>query len=175
MKLLLNEQLKKIKLVILDVDGTLTDGGIYYDNDGHEFKKFNAKDGLGIVQTQQTGIDFMILTGRSSAIVEKRANDLKVKYLFQGIKDKAEFLEKFLTEQKIPNDTVAYVGDDLNDYDAMKLVRITACPADASPEIKEISTIILTRNGGSGAVREFTDKILLARQINKVNLKSDIQ
>lgn len=175
MKLLLSEQLKKIHLIVLDVDGTLTDGGIYYDNEGHEFKKFNAKDGLGIVQTQQAGIDFMILTGRSSAIVEKRAIELKVKYLFQGIKDKAKFLHKFLNERNIPNQAVAYVGDDLNDYEAMKLAGIKACPADASIEIKEISDVILTRNGGCGAVREFTDKILLARQINKANLKPDIQ
>ena len=169
------ENLAKIQLVILDVDGTMTDGGIYYDNEGHEFKKFNAKDGLGIVQTQEAGVDFMMLTGRKSIIVEKRANELKVKYLFQGIRDKAEFLEKFMNENNIPNMAVAYIGDDLNDYDAMKLAGITACPADAADEIREISNFVLTRNGGCGAVREFTDMILHARQINITNLKPDIQ
>lgn len=172
---LLSEQLKKIQLIIIDVDGTLTDGGIYYDNEGHEFKKFNAKDGLGIVQTQQAGIDFMILTGRSSAIVERRAIELKVKYLFQSIKDKAEFLHKFLNERNIPKQAVAYVGDDLNDYEAMKLAGIKVCPADATSEIKEISDIILTRNGGCGAVREFTDMVLNARHLNLINLKSNTQ
>lgn len=167
--------LQNIKLLILDVDGTLTDGGIYYDKEGHELKKFNAKDGLGIVLAQKSGIDVMFLTGRSSVIVEKRAIELKVKYLFQGIGDKAEFLDKFMNERDIPKQAVAYVGDDLNDYEAMKLAGITACPADAADEIREISNIVLTRNGGCGAVREFIDKILLSRNFSFTNFKTSIQ
>ncbi len=168
-------ELSDVRLIILDVDGTLTDGGIYYDNEGREFKKFSVKDGLGIIQTQQTGIDFMILTGRSSSIVEKRAKELKVKYLFQGILDKTAFLLDFFNERNIPTSKVAYIGDDLNDYEAMQLVALKACPADAVPEIREISNFILSRNGGDGAVREFTDMVMYARRTSQTAVKTNVQ
>lgn len=167
--------IKNIQLLILDVDGTMTDGGIYYDENGIETKKFNAKDGLGIVLAQKAGIDIMLLTGRTSKITERRANELKVKYCFQGIRDKAGFLQQFWSENNISAENTAFVGDDLNDMDAMKLVASTACPADAVQQIKEISHIVLTRNGGCGAVREYIDLILKSKDEISGAIKTNIQ
>lgn len=150
----------KIQLLILDVDGTMTDGGIYYDENGNELKKFNAKDGLGIVKIQKAGVSVMILSGRKSKIVERRAAELGVAYLIQGEKDKAGFLKQFFSANKFPAGSAAYIGDDLNDLEAMKLVGHTACPADAVGEIRNFVSLKLTQNGGCGAVREYIDFLL---------------
>lgn len=152
--------MKKIKLIVMDVDGTLTDGGVYIDSSGNENKRFNVQDGAGILIGQQVGIEFMIITGRKSFCVEKRANELKIKYVYQGIHDKLKHLQKFMINNNIEKNEVAYIGDDLNDYKCMKFVGLSACPNNAVSEIKEISSIKLKHNGGNGAVREFVEILL---------------
>lgn len=156
----MNKDLNKIQLVVLDVDGTLTDGGVYIDSNGVETKKFNIKDGAGIVLAEKAGIEFMILTGRKSYCVEKRAEELKIKYVFQGIMDKLSYLKAFLLENNISPDEVAYMGDDVNDLECMSYVGFTACPADAVKKVKETVDFVSQFNGGYGAVRELCDLLL---------------
>ena len=155
----MNKGLSNIKLVILDVDGTLTDGGVYIDSNGVETKKFNIKDGAGIVLAEQAGIEFMILTGRKSYCVEHRANELKIKYVFQGIADKLSYLQQFLSQQGLSPCDVAYIGDDVNDLECMHIVGFTACPADAVEEVRQQCDFVSRYNGGQGAVREVCDMI----------------
>jgi 3-deoxy-D-manno-octulosonate 8-phosphate phosphatase (KDO 8-P phosphatase) len=157
--------LSKIKLVVLDVDGTLTDGGIYTGNDALEFKKFDAKDGLGIVAAQSVGLEFMILTGRTSNIVQKRADELNIKYVFQAIKKKGDYLKNFAEQQCLLPENIAYMGDDLNDLPAMRYVGISACPIDAVVEVKNTCNLIMKCKGGKGAVREFVEILLKAKNL----------
>ena len=151
----MNKDLSNIKLVILDVDGTLTDGGVYIDSNGIETKKFNIKDGAGIVLAEKRGIDFMILTGRSSKCVDIRAKELNIRYVFQGISNKLALLKCFLVEKGISPCEVAYMGDDVNDIDCMNHVGFSACPADAVEEVKHIVDYVAEHKGGYGAVRDF--------------------
>jgi len=157
--------LDKITLIILDVDGTMTDGGIYIDNNLVESKKFNIKDGLGIVLAQSVGIEFMILTGRSSACVEQRANELNIKYIVQGVQNKAEYLKSFMSANKLQRENVVYIGDDLNDLPAMNYAGISACPADAAEEVKAYCDFILPQKGGDGVVRAFVENLLKERKL----------
>lgn len=156
----MNKNISKIKLVVLDVDGTLTDGGVYIDNNGVETKKFNIKDGAGIVYAEKKGIDFMILTGRSSKCVEIRAKELNIKYVFQGITDKLRCLEKFVKDKELSPNELAYMGDDVNDIECMRYVGYCACPSNAVKEVKEIVNYISCHDGGNGAVRDFCDTLL---------------
>ena len=146
--------MKMIKLVVMDVDGTLTDGGIYYSESGSEIKKFNSKDAAGILACQAIGIDCMILTGRKTEAVERRAKDLHIKYVYQGITDKMDFLMDFIKERKMDLQDVFYIGDDLNDIKCMDIVGVVGCPADAAPEILQRSDYVASHNGGHGAVRD---------------------
>lgn len=149
-----------IKLILLDVDGTLTDGGIYRENKGEELKKFNVKDGYIIVNSQKVGIDFGIITGRESELVKIRSEELKIKYLYQGISDKTLILEEIMEKTLLKKDEIAYMGDDLNDLNIMKKVGLKGAPQDAVPEVKEEADFVSSKNGGDGAVREFTEFIL---------------
>jgi len=143
----------------MDVDGTLTDGGIYYDDNNNEFKKFNVKDGAGIVRLHRTGIKTMILTGRNSVCVERRSKDLQIDYVFQGVSDKLEFLKDFMQTHGFAADEVAYIGDDTNDLPCIKALTWTACPADAVNEVKQTVAYVCSKDGGDGAVREYADYI----------------
>ena len=156
----MNKELSKIKLVVLDVDGTLTDGGVYIDSNGVETKKFNIKDGAGIVLAEKAGIEFMILTGRKSFCVEKRADELKIKYVCQGVMDKLAYLKTFLKEHILSPEQVAYMGDDVNDIDCMQYVGFAACPADAVKKVRENVDLVSQFNGGCGAVRELCDLLI---------------
>lgn len=149
-----------IKYFVLDVDGTLTDGSIYYSNDGQEMKQFNIKDGLAIVQAQKCGICFVILTGRESKIVERRMEELNVECVFQGVKDKRKFLLDFFHEENISPKETAYIGDDLNDLAAMSLCGFKACPKDACDEVKQVVDYISEFKAGYGAVRNIIEYIL---------------
>lgn len=155
--------LSNIKLIVLDVDGTMTDGGIYIDNNGIESKKFSIKDGAGILIAEAAGIEFMILTGRESVCVRKRAEELKIKYIFQGVTNKKAFLEEFIERESRIKSQTAYIGDDLNDLAAMKCSGICACPSDAADEVKGYCHILLKSKGGDGAVREFVETVLKQR------------
>jgi 3-deoxy-D-manno-octulosonate 8-phosphate phosphatase, yrbI family len=149
-----------IKLVLLDVDGTLTDGGIYRGNNGEELKRFNVKDGYAIVNAQKLGIEFGIITGRKSELVEIRSNELKIKYLYQGISEKTVILKEIMQKTGLKKEEIAYMGDDLNDILIMKQSGLTSAPKDAADEVIQIADFVSEKNGGSGAVREFVEYIL---------------
>ena len=143
-----------IKLVLLD------DGGIYRGNNGEELKRFNVKDGYAIVNAQKLGIEFGIITGRKSELVEIRSNELKIKYLYQGISEKTVILEEIMQKTGLKKEEIAYMGDDLNDILIMKQSGLTGAPKDAADEVIQIADFVSEKNGGSGAVREFVEYIL---------------
>lgn len=149
-----------IKLVVLDVDGTLTDGKLYIDNMGNEMKAFDVKDGLAINQAIRQGIIFAIITGKTSKIVERRGKELGIQEIVQGSFNKIKDLENILEKYGITLEETAYIGDDLIDLKPMKLCGFAACPNDSVAEIIEISDYVSTKNGGQGAVREILEKIL---------------
>lgn len=149
-----------IKLLVLDVDGCLTDGGLIYSADGVESKAFNVKDGLGISTWVKLGNQVAIITGRNSKIVEKRAKELGVQHIHQGIKDKDRVLKEIISSLDISFDNVAAIGDDLNDFNMLKLSKRSFTPNDGVKEIKNIVNTTLNCNGGAGAVREMIDIIV---------------
>ena len=152
-----------IELIVMDIDGTLTDGSIYYSeykNHGIETKKFSVKDAAGILAAQAMGKQCMFLTGRVSYAVKKRAEDLKIKYVFQGIKNTEQFLTEFINEHNIRPENVLFIGDDLNDIKAMRLVGMVCCPADAADEVIQIANYVSKYNGGNGAVRDILFTLL---------------
>lgn len=149
-----------IKLVVFDVDGTMTDGGIYISDGGGEYKKFNVKDGAGIRMLSERKISTMILTGRTSECVSRRAQELKIDYLVQGQSDKGAYMETFMQEQGMQKNEIAYIGDDINDLACIRLFQYTGCPEDACDEVKESVAYICQKRGGEGAVREFVEWLI---------------
>lgn len=151
---------KLIKYLIIDVDGTLTDGKIYIGNNGELFKVFDVKDGYGIHIAISYGIEPIIITGRESVILENRCRELGISRVFQGVNDKINKLNSIIRDFS----EVAYIGDDLNDLDCMKSIKksngLIGCPANAVKDVKEISDYISSRDGGNGAVREFIEWII---------------
>lgn len=151
----------KIKMLVMDVDGTLTDGHIYVGAEGEMMKAFHVQDGYGIAHIlPRVGITPVIITGRSSKIVEKRAAELKITHLHQGIGDKLAKLQQVAAELGAEPGEIAYIGDDVNDLDCIRWCGCTACPADAVPEVLEKVDYVCRREGGRGAVREFLNRIL---------------
>ena len=151
-----------IRLFLTDVDGTLTDGGMYYGSDGTEFKKFNTRDGMGLQLLQQTGVKVGIVTSENTAINVNRARKLKLDYLKQSARDggKLAAVNEICAEMGITLQQVAYVGDDVNCFDLLAAVGWAACPADACDKVKSIKGIhILQRRGGDACVREWIDQI----------------
>ncbi|MBP3602576.1 MAG: HAD-IIIA family hydrolase [Lachnospiraceae bacterium] len=150
----------KIKALVMDVDGTLTDGGIYMGEKGEVMKRFDVKDGYAIHNMlPQMGIIPIIITGRTSQIVLNRCKELGIKNVVQGSKNKIEDMVKILAQERIDLSETAYIGDDMNDYECMQMVGLRGCPRDAVSKIKEISECITESSGGNGAVREFIDWI----------------
>lgn len=149
-----------IKLVLLDVDGTLTDGGVYHGNDGNVTKKFNVKDGYIIANAKKVGIDFGIVTGGNGKLLEYRAKKLKMKYLFCEVEKKEDVLTKLMEETGLKMEEIAYMGDDLNDINIIKKVGFSGAPADAVDEVLQIVDFVCAKKGGNGAVREFVETIL---------------
>lgn len=155
----------KVNLFITDIDGVLTDGGMYYSSDGIECKKFNTRDGMGLAELKKAGIKIMFLTGEKNLIIDKRANKLNVDYVFQGIKDKKKCLDEFFCKHtQFDYSNSVYIGDDINDIDVLQNVYISATPADAHQTVKEIADYVCAKSGGHGCVREFCDIILSARK-----------
>ena len=148
-----------IKILILDVDGTLTDGSVYYGDNHVEIKKFGIKDGAVLKPLPKLGIQTVFLTGRDSEASKRRAADLNA-VAMQGIEDKKTVLSELLSERNIKYEQCAYIGDDLNDYAAMKMCGFKACPADAVAEIREICDYVSPYSGGHGAVRDICEHIL---------------
>lgn len=153
----------KIKLFLTDVDGVLTDAGMYYTESGDEFKKFNTHDGMGLMLLKEAGIKRGIITTENTKMVERRAAKLKMDYLYQGkgFGSKLSAALEICEKENISIKEVAYVGDDVNCIELLKAVGIAACPANALPQVKAIPNIIhLQKKGGDGAVREFIEMIL---------------
>ena len=146
----------KIRLLVMDVDGTLTDGCIYIGPEGETMKAFHVQDGYGIVHILPA-LDIIpaIITGRKSQIVEKRAGELHIRHLYQGVADKLSRLKELASTLGLEAENIAYIGDDLNDWECMQYCGLTACPQDAEDAIKEIVSFVAPRDGGKGAVRDF--------------------
>jgi 3-deoxy-D-manno-octulosonate 8-phosphate phosphatase (KDO 8-P phosphatase) len=157
------EKLKKIKLLILDVDGVMTDGRIIMDSEGRELKNFDVRDGHGIKMIQRYGIKVAILTGRKSKVVEHRAKDLEIEDVYQKAFNKKEVFEKILQKHKLSNKEVAFMGDDIVDIPVLKIVGFSASVANALDIVKRQVDYITKNSGGRGAVREVCEMILQAQ------------
>ena len=156
-------ELKKITMVISDIDGVWTDGGMYYDANGNEQKKFNTRDGMGVERLFKHSVETVICTSEKSQIVVARAKKLNIKNCFIGIKNKSEFLENFINQSNVDFTNVAYIGDDLNDEEIIEKVAFSACPNDAFIKIKNKVNLICENKGGYGAFREFAELIIKAK------------
>ncbi|KGR86927.1 KdsC family phosphatase [Lysinibacillus boronitolerans] len=154
-----------IKLVVFDVDGTLTDGKVYFGVQGEELKVFNVKDGLRIKQLNHLGVKPIVITGRYSDILNIRMKELGIDEVFQNINNKKEILQSIVEKYELVYGNIAYIGDDENDLECIKLCAITGCPSDAAPLVKKSVDFISSFKGGEGAVREFLD-FLLEDKIN---------
>ena len=158
--------MSKIKLLVMDVDGTLTDGKIYMGNDGEVMKAFDVKDGCGIKDILPTlGIVPAIITGRVSKIVENRAKEIGITELHQGVRDKLTVLKEVAEKYNASQNEIAYIGDDINDLECIEYCGFTACPADAVEKVKNNCQYVSVLYAGHGAVRDI---------INKINMGIDI-
>lgn len=155
----------EISYLVIDVDGTMTDAGIYYDENGNELKKFCTKDAAGFFAASRAGIKLMVLTGRECLATKKRMSELKVDYLYQNIRDKKSFLKEFMEKNSIKKENVGYIGDDLNDYAPMLMCGFVGCPKDSCREIIEIADYVSGVKGGHGAVRDIIEYLLKSRGV----------
>jgi len=160
-----------IELIVLDVDGTMTDSRITYSEGGDEIKSFNVKDGLAIASWRKLGKQVAIITGRSSKIVARRAKELHIEHFYQGIHNKKEVLENLLEKLELNLDNVAAIGDDLNDLQMLKSVKISFVPRDASAYVDKIATVILSKKGGDGAVREMIENLIIKEGLEEKYLE----
>lgn len=151
---------KPIKLFLTDIDGVWTDGGMYYDENGNEFKKFNTSDSAGVLFSRLSNIHVGIITGENSLAVKRRAEKLKIEHCFLGIKDKVKVAEELLNALNITWEEVAYIGDDINDIQLLQKVGLSACPINSPEYIKELVNWIIPTKGGDGAFRHFVEKYL---------------
>ncbi len=160
------------KLILTDIDGVWTDGGMYYDQTGNEWKKFNTYDSAGVLFAHQRGIKVGIITGETTEIVARRAKKLKVDFLIQGSKNKVEDAKTLCNHLDIGLDDVAYIGDDLNDIELLQTAGITGVPSSAPKYMKELGSIHLEKRGGEGVFREFVEKILSICNIHDAYITS---
>lgn len=151
-----------IRLLLMDVDGTLTEGGMYYTESGDQFKKFNVQDGIAISRVaRRTPLEFGIITAASRfAAAQARAQDLHIRHFYGGNEPKVKVAERWLDQLGLGFEQVAYIGDDLNDLDLLKRVGFSACPADACVQVREAAQVVLSRKGGEGCVRELLEEVL---------------
>ena len=149
-----------IQLLVMDVDGVMTDGKVTYTSDGQELKSFNIKDGQGIRCVQTLGIETAIITGRTSSMVERRVLELSITHIIQGREDKLTALSDLLERISLSFEQVAYIGDDLPDLTAIESVKLGACPADAAIEVRSKADWVSTLAGGDGCVRELCDLLV---------------
>jgi len=159
----LKQKASRIRLLVLDVDGTLTDGGVYIDSNGIQSKKFNIKDGMGITQLREKGIHIGIIShSRSKSILDERARMLGIDLMYSGKEPKLQVLDRWLKDLELTYEQVAYIGDDINDLEVIHKAGLSACPHDAHFSVVKEVDIVLQRNGGEGCVREFIDRYLLS-------------
>lgn len=156
------------KLILTDIDGVWTDGGMYYDGTDLEMKKFHTYDSAGVLFAHHLGIPVGILTGENTEIVHRRAVKLKIDYLYLGVKDKVAVAQTLCDELSIQLKDVAYIGDDINDMSLLKRVGWAGVPASAPDYVKVLATVQLVKNGGDGVFREFVETILSAERINSI-------
>ena len=161
--MLLEERAKRVKLLLMDCDGVLTDGRLYFGPTGEELKVFDVRDGQGIVMWHRAGFRSGIITGRDSPIVELRANSLGIEFVRQGVNDKTVVLDELLVLAEVTPDEVAFIGDDVPDLEVMRSVGLAVAVADAMDVIKEAAFYVTEKNGGRGAVRELIDLLLSAK------------
>jgi len=150
-------------LLCVDVDGVLTDAGMYYGPDGEVLKKFNTRDGMGLARVRDAGVAVAIISGEDSAIVHARAAKLKIDEVFSGVADKLSVVKDLVTRHGIESEEVAYIGDDLNDLKAMEFVGLPCAVADAADPIKDAAQYVTQRRGGDGAVREVCELIITSK------------
>jgi len=163
--LFVNRRLRRIRAILLDVDGVLTDAGLFYDAAGGEGKVFSSRDGYGITRAIRAGLVFGIVTGRSSPLVERRARDLGIRSVWQGVRDKRALLPEILNRLQLEADAVLFIGDDVPDREIMLAVGASACPRDAAREARQAAAYIASQSGGHGAVREIIDRVLRAQKL----------
>lgn len=156
-----------IELIVLDVDGTMTDSRITYSAAGDEIKSFNVKDGLAISSWRKLGKQVAIITGRTSEIVARRAKELQIEHFYQGIENKKEVLESLLQKLDLKLENVAAIGDDLNDLQMLKSAKLSFVPSDASVYVEKIATVVLSKKGGEGAVREMIEYLINQEGLEK--------
>ncbi len=164
MKKSVKEKLKKIRMLMLDIDGVMTDGRIIMDDEGRELKNFNVRDGHGLKVMQRYGIKVAIITGRQSNLVRHRAKDLDIKDVYQKVFNKKEVFEKILKKHKLSPDETAFIGDDIVDIPVLKRVGFSVAVADAVDVVKKQVDYITSHKGGKGAVREVCEMILKAQE-----------
>lgn len=172
---MLLSRLKLIRLVAFDVDGVLTDGGLYYSDSGEEFKRFNSLDGQGLKMLKASGVETAIITGRSSRCVAARAKNLGVEHVYQGVENKLEAMVDLIDKLKLTRDTAAYVGDDVVDLTVMRHVGLAISVPESPQLVREHSGYVTQRSGGHGAVREICDLIMSAQNTLNAQLAPYLQ
>jgi 3-deoxy-D-manno-octulosonate 8-phosphate phosphatase (KDO 8-P phosphatase) len=159
----------KIKLVLTDSDGVLTDTGVYYSERGEEMKRFSIRDGMGVERLRViAGVETGIITGENSGPVKTRAEKLGITELHMGVKNKLETLNSIIKERNLIPENIAYIGDDTNDIDVLEAVGLSSCPADAVLQIKQIVDIITDSKGGNGAFRDLAELVIYAKLLDKI-------
>lgn len=153
------------KLLLTDIDGVWTDGGMYYDQTGNEWKRFHTYDSAGVLFAHRLSIPVGIITSEKTQIVQRRAEKLNIDFIYQGVDDKFLCVNELCKKLNISLLDVAYIGDDIGDIDLLKAVGISGVPASAPSYIRELATLTLTKNGGEGVFREFVEKILILNNI----------
>lgn len=156
------------KLILTDIDGVWTDGGMYYDQTGNEWKKFNTSDSAGVLFAHRLNIPVGIITGEETHIVARRSNKLRVDYLFQNTKDKLAVAQSLCEELHITLKDVAYIGDDIGDINLLKQVGFAGVPASAPDYVKVLGNVPLSKKGGEGVFREFVEKIIGSEKLNEI-------
>ncbi len=156
----LKDKISKIKIVLTDIDGVLTDGGLYYTDEGMVMKRFFVRDGMGAVMLQEKGIEVGIVTSDKSEIATARGKRLNFELVYSGVKNKKQVIEEICSLRKIIPENIAYIGDDVNDIEALKIVGFSACPADAIDPVNSLVDYVCKKEGGRGAFRELADLIM---------------
>lgn len=159
------EKIKKLRMLIFDVDGVMTNGDLIYGLNDTEYKRFSAVDGMGFSLARRAGFKMAVITARKSEIVERRAKELKLDAFFQGNKDKSIAFEQICRDFDLTADQVSYMGDDLLDLVLLRRVGFAVAPANARPEVKDVVDLVTTASGGDGAIREFIEVVLKTQEL----------
>jgi YrbI family 3-deoxy-D-manno-octulosonate 8-phosphate phosphatase len=160
----MENKLKNIKLIITDIDGVWTDGGLYYSSEGLVMKKFNVKDGMGVVRLREYGIETAIISGDGSPVINARGDKLKLELVYTSQLDKISALDDICCKRSLKYENIAFIGDDSNDIDIIKKVGFSAAPADALEEVLKIADYVCKKKGGEGCFREIAEMILTSNR-----------